>query len=170
MRVRAEVTSPVRPGQRVSRAFVRVLVVSGSDVRDEAQLEFPSGRASLRRGSLLEALVEVRLPDAATQGAGGRAFDERAYLERRGVQVVLAARSVRLVGSRGGLGGLSDRLRESIRASLALGVDEGQRALVRGIVLGEDEGIDDEWRDLFRSSGLFHLLRKYRKGRTWLTT
>ena len=35
VRVRAEVISPVRPGQWVSRAFVRVLVVSGQEVRDK---------------------------------------------------------------------------------------------------------------------------------------
>lgn len=158
VRVRAEVTSPVRPGLRVSRAFVQVLAVNDSGVRNTAQLEFPAGRVSPRRGSVLDALVDVRLPDAPREVAGGRAFDEGGYLERRGVQVVLVAHAVDLVGKRGGLGGLSDRLRESIRAPLALGVDEEQRALVRGIVLGEDEGLDEELRQRFRASGLFHLL------------
>ena len=35
---------------------------------------------------------------------------------------------------------------------------EEQRALVRGVVLGEDEALDDELLERFRDSGLFHLL------------
>lgn len=51
VRVRAEVISPVRPGRWVSRAFVRVLAVSGQEVRGKAQLELPSDRAPPRRGT-----------------------------------------------------------------------------------------------------------------------
>jgi hypothetical protein len=50
--------------------------------------------------------------------------------------------------------------------SLAPGLDGERRAVVAGIVLGEDEGLDQVLRDDFRASGLYHLLSKSTKGGT----
>ncbi len=41
-----------------------------------------------------------------------------------------------------------------------------RRALVAGMVLGEDEGLDAGLRDRFRASGLYHLLTKSRFSRS----
>ena len=60
--------------------------------------------------------------------------------------------------SRGGIGGLADALRRRVDRSLAPGLDGERRAVVAGVVLGEDEGLDQELRDDFRASGLYHLL------------
>src|SRR4029450_3191521 len=44
------------------------------------------------------------------------------------------------------------------RAPRAPGLTGERRALVAGVVLGEDEGLAAELQDRFRSSGLYHLL------------
>jgi competence protein ComEC len=74
------------------------------------------------------------------------------------MHVVLRAGSFRVVGRRGGLGGLADGLRATVARSLAPGLEGERRAVVAGVVLGEDEGLDQELRDQFRASGLYHLL------------
>ncbi len=60
--------------------------------------------------------------------------------------------------ARGGLPGVADRLRLALARSIAPGLEGERRAVVAGIVLGEDEGLDDGLRDAFRASGLYHLL------------
>jgi competence protein ComEC len=71
---------------------------------------------------------------------------------------VLRASTYRVVGRRGGLGGAADRLRAALAGSIAPGLEGERRALIAGIVLGEDEGLDQELKDRFRASGLYHLL------------
>ncbi len=85
-------------------------------------------------------------------------FDERGWLARRGVHVVLHGGDWRIVGRRGGIGGVSDRLRAHVARAIAPGLDGERRALLAGIVLGEDEGLSEELRDSFKASGLYHLL------------
>ena len=41
---------------------------------------------------------------------------------------------------------------------MAPGLEGERRAVLAGIVLGEDEGLSEDLRDDFRASGLFHLL------------
>ena len=59
---------------------------------------------------------------------------------------------------RGGIAGSSDRVRRFLASGMGLGLNNDQRALVRGVVLGKDEALDDELLERFRDSGLFHLL------------
>src|SRR5207253_263409 len=40
----------------------------------------------------------------------------------------------------------------------ALGLRGERRALLEGVVLGDDQGLSDELRQRFRASGLYHLL------------
>jgi competence protein ComEC len=85
-------------------------------------------------------------------------FDERGWLARRGVHVVLHGGGWHIVGHRGGIGGLSDRLRGHVAGAIAPGLEGERRAVLAGIVLGEDEGLSDELRADFKASGLYHLL------------
>src|SRR4029078_11264852 len=64
----------------------------------------------------------------------------------------------RIVCRRGGLSGFADRLRERLSRGMAPGLRGERRAVIAGIVLGEDEGLSEELRARFRSSGLYHLL------------
>ena len=97
--------------------------------------------------------MRVAEPRAAENG-----FDERAWLARQGIHVVLRGGAWRQVGRRGGIAGLGDRLRDRIEHAVGLGADGVRRALVLGVVLGEDEGLPDRVREDFRTSGLAHLL------------
>jgi competence protein ComEC len=70
----------------------------------------------------------------------------------------LRADRFEVIGRRGGIGGVADSVRTAISRSLAGGLDGEKRAVVAGVVLGEDEGLDQELRHRFRASGLYHLL------------
>ena len=153
-----EVTSPVRTGSTRLRMFVRVLELDGVALAEPAQLEAPVSLERPRRGDVLEALVRITLPEGPREGDGERSFDEAAYLARNGIQVVLEAPWFEVTGSRGGIAGASDRVRRFLAAGMGEGMGDEQRALVRGVVLGEDEALDDQLLERFRDSGLFHLL------------
>ena len=148
---RVEVTGPTRKTDFALRVPVRVVRFGELAPSEPARLELPLGRDP-PQGSLLEVVARVARPREAE---GGDSFDERAYLRRQGVHVVLRADWHRVVGRRGGLLGVGDRLRERVEASSARGLDGERRAV---IVLGEDEGLDRELLERFRASGLYHLL------------
>ena len=151
---RLEVTGPVRRSEFALRVPVRVLRFDGLDVREPARLELPPGRAP-PQGAVLELVARVSLPERPTSEDS---FDEASYLRRQGVHVVLKAGWFRVVGHRDGVGGLADRLRHAVGGSLAPGVQGERRAVIAGVVLGEDEGLEPELRESFRASGLYHLL------------
>jgi competence protein ComEC len=93
--------------------------------------------------------------------AGGLlALRERdGWLRRRGVQARLMAERVRATGRRrGGLAGGLDAMRRRAERAVGSGLDPPRAALARGMVLGQDEALEDEVREDFRSSGLAHLL------------
>ena len=115
-------------------------------------LELPVGR-SPPQGAILELHARLKLPRPPSHG-----FDERTWLRRHGVHVVVVGREWRVVGRRGGVGGYADRVRAWLARSLAPGVTGERRAVLEGIVLGEDEGLSPELQDAFRASGLYHLL------------
>ena len=149
-----EVTGPARRSAFAVRVPIRVHRFRSERTDELSRLELPRGRAP-PQGSLLEVVATVRHPRRAEKG---ERFDEAAYLRRQGIHVVLRADGYRIVGHRGGIGGLADVLRRRVDRSLAPGLDGERRAVVAGVVLGEDEGLDQELRDDFRASGLYHLL------------
>ncbi len=153
--VRAEVTGPTRTGEFELRVPVRVRSLAGRAVDEPAQLELPAAERAPPQGAVIEIVARLEAPEAPEEDGG---FDESSFLGRRGVHVVLAAGQYRVVGRRGGLAGLTDRLRESLATSITPGLTGERRALAAGIVLGADEGLDDDLRDRFRASGLYHLL------------
>jgi competence protein ComEC len=147
-----EVTGPAKRSSFSVRVPVRVRRFDMRPLDEPARLDLPAGRAP-PQGALLDIVAEVEAPRPEENG-----FDETSYLRRQGVHVVLRASTFAVVGHRGGIGGLADRTRAVIAGSLAPGVHGERRAVIAGVVLGEDEGLDPELRDRFRSSGLYHLL------------
>jgi competence protein ComEC len=125
----------------------------GVELRERVLLELPAGRAP-PQGAVLDLRARPVAPRGPETG-----FDERGWLERRGIHVVLhASGSWHVVGRRGGIGGVGDRLRAEIGNALSLGTTGERRSLVIGVVLGADEGIDPGLRNAFKASGLYHLL------------
>jgi competence protein ComEC len=142
---------------RVTPWAVRVIADARSfrhrPIRERVLLVLPVGR-SPPRGTILETVVRVdepRLPAA-------NGFDEREWLGRQGIHVVVRGGAWRRVGARGGVAGAGDRLRTTIEQAVARGTEGVRRALVLGVVLGGDEGLPEDVRDSFRASGLAHLL------------
>ncbi len=146
----AVVTAPARRTPYEVRVPARVLRFRERDVSETVQLELPPARAP-PQGAVLSLFAEVVEPEHDED------FDERTFLRRRGVHVILRARDWRIVGSRGGIGGFADRLRRTLVRGLD-GLTGERRAVLAGVVLGEDEGLSEGLRDAFRTSGLYHLL------------
>jgi competence protein ComEC len=151
-RVRAVVTGPARRSRFQIRVQAQVRLLDGVDLREPVLLELPRGR-SPPQGAVIETIAKVARPRPPEDG-----FDEAGYLKRRGIHVVLRGGTWRQVGRRGGVAGVADRLRAQIARTLAPGLEGERRAVLAGVVLGEDEGLSDELRDSFRASGLYHLL------------
>jgi competence protein ComEC len=146
------VTAPARKGRFTVRAQGRVRSFAGRPVDEPVQLELPLGRAP-PQGAILDTLALVRLPRGPSHG-----FDERTWLRRHGVHVVLRLDAWRQTGSRGGLGGLADRIRTRLERSIAPRLAGERRAVLEGIVLGDDSSLSDGLRQDFRASGLYHIL------------
>jgi len=144
--------APARSSQWSTRVLAVTRAFRHAPVHERVLLVLPVGR-SPPRGAILEASVRVAEPRPEEDG-----FDERGWLARQGIHVVLKASSWREVGRRGGLAGLGDDLRDRIERAVSRGAQGTRRGIVLGVVLGEDEGLPAVVRDDFRASGLYHLL------------
>ncbi|HEY3544017.1 MAG TPA: ComEC/Rec2 family competence protein [Gaiellaceae bacterium] len=133
---------------RSSRFALRVRVVvrrwGTLRVHEQALLELPLGRAP-PQGTRLQVLGVLRAPSGF----------ERRWLRLHGVHVVLHASTARVVGRRNAV---ADRLHGWLARSSVPGLAGERRAVLAGVVLGEDEGLSQSLRDRFRASGLYHLL------------
>jgi competence protein ComEC len=152
--VEAVVTGPARHTEFAVRVPAEVRRFGDLGLRERVLLELPVGR-SPPQGSIVALHAQAVEPRSA-RDAGD--FDERGWLARRGVHVILRGGGWTVVGRRGGIGGVSDRLREHLSSALGAGISGERRAVLAGIVLGEDEGLSEDLRDSFKASGLFHLL------------
>ena len=105
------------------------------------------------RGSVLRVTGSLERPRGPQDG-----FDERAWLARQGVHAVLRLRNVRREGMRGGLWGLTDRVRAQALAALApAGRDDAAQVDI-GLAFGGSAGMSQPAVEAFRASGLAHLL------------
>jgi competence protein ComEC len=151
-RAQVVVTAPPRPSSFETRVQVEVHRFGRLRVSEPALLELPGGRAP-DQGDVLDVLGVLKLPKGAEHG-----FDERTYLRRHGIHVVLHGDRWHVTGRRGGLGGLADGIRRFVTRGLARGSSGERRTVLLGVVLGADEGLSQGLRDRFRASGLYHLL------------
>jgi competence protein ComEC len=151
-RMRAVVTGEPRVGAFVQRQFARVRDVEGRPADESVQLDLPLGRAP-PQGAVISLLAVVKAPRGPANG-----FDESRWLRRQGIHVVLKVDGWTVLGRRGGLGGLADRLRRWLRRASSPGLGGERRALVEGVLLGDDGGLSDNLKQEFRRSGLYHLL------------
>ena len=146
------VTGPARRGHFALRVPAQMRRFGRLEISEPILLELPLGRAP-PQGALLEVLGVIALPRGPAHG-----FDERTWLRRHGVHVVLRGDRWRVVGRRGGLGGLADRIHARLARTLAPGLHGERKAVLEGVVLGDDGGLSDQLRQRFRASGLYHLL------------
>ena len=151
-RVSAVITAEPRVGMFNQRVFARVSRFGTRRVDEPVQLEFPLGR-SPPQGGRGRLLAGVRLPRGPSHG-----FDERTWLRRQGIHVVLKVDEWVVTGRRGGVGGAGDRVRGWLRRASSPGLAGERRALVEGVLLGDDNGLTPGLQNAFRRSGLYHLL------------
>ncbi len=151
-RTRVVVTAEPRRGRFDVRAPAVVLRFGTLHVREPALLRLPLQRPP-PQGAVLDGIGRLTPPRPASNG-----FDERKWLRRHGMHVVLRLDAWRVVGHRAGLGGLADRLRAWLAGSVARGLHGERAAVLEGVVLGDDGGLSDSLRQRFRASGLYHLL------------
>ena len=154
------VTGPARRSRFDLRVPAQLRRFGDEVIREPVLLKLPLGR-SPPQGALLELIGELRRPRGPSNG-----FDERTWLRRHGVHVVVHASRWRIVGHRGGLAGFADGLRARLARTMAPGLRGERRAVIAGIVLGEDEGLSEGLRARFRASGLYHLLSGCQVSRT----
>jgi ComEC/Rec2-related protein len=145
-------TGPARRTRWAIRVLAEARSFRGETLSEHVLLLLPVGR-SPPRGTVLETRAQVVAPRPPENG-----FDERAWLARQGIHVVLHGNVWRRLGQRAGITGLGDRLRDRIEEGVGRGTEGLRRAVVLGVVLGEDEDLGDPVRRDFRASGLYHLL------------
>ena len=82
-----------------------------------------------------------------------------AYQRRRGAAAAIEVARLRATGDRrGGPAGIVDAARRRAETGLGRGLADPEAALLRGMVLGQDEQLTAEVRDDFKRSGLAHIL------------
>jgi competence protein ComEC len=146
-RARAVVTGPPRAGRFGIRVPASIRDWGGARVREATVLKLPLGR-SPPQGAIVELVGVLAAPSDF----------ERTFLRRRGIHVVVRTTTWRVIGRRGGLGGLADRIHGYLGRTVGIGLHGERKALLEGVVLGDDGGLSDELRARFRASGLYHLL------------
>jgi ComEC/Rec2-related protein len=149
---RLVVVAPPHRTRFALRVQAHVVRFGLEGVSENVLLELPPGRAP-PQGGVVAAVVTVNRPRGETNG-----FNEAKWLAHHGIHVVARASRWRLVGRRGGIAGVPDRLRTWVLHGATSGLSGERRAIVAGIVLGDDQGLSDELRNRFRASGLYHLL------------
>ncbi|HEY2373084.1 MAG TPA: ComEC/Rec2 family competence protein [Gaiellaceae bacterium] len=139
----------VKEPPRIGRFDVReTSVVRRWDDRplhEPVLLELARTRAPPPQGARLRVIGTLRVPPEY----------ERTWLRRHGVHVVLRASTVQVLRLRGGV---ADRLHAWLARASVPGITGERRAVIEGVVLGEDGGLSDSLKQRFRASGLYHLL------------
>jgi competence protein ComEC len=147
-----EIEEQPRVGQFDVRVRALVLRWDGVRVHEHVLLELRPGRMP-ERGVRLAAVGTLREPRGPSHG-----FDERTWLRHQGIHVVLAVDAWHVAGRRGGLAGFGDRLHAWLEGGVAPGLSGDRAAVLRGVALGETQGMDSTLLDRFRASGLYHVL------------
>jgi competence protein ComEC len=152
-RARIVITAPPRASRFDVRAQGVVVRFGRARVREAVVVRLARAPPRLRQGAILDGIALLTQPKPPKDG-----FDERTWLRRHGIHVVVRLDAPHVVGFRGGLAGWIDSVRRWLAASATARVHGERAALLVGIVLGDDSHIHDTLRQRFRASGLYHLL------------
>ena len=156
MAIDADAVLLERPRAAGRRATAAMRLESGRAAGAKV-LAFTEGawRGPAEPGTLVRARGVARPP---LRGEGS-SFDWPAHLRRRGIAHELELESLAPAGGRRtGVAGAVDAARRRAESAIEAGLPPDKAALMRGMVLGQDEAIDALTRDDWRDSGLAHLL------------
>jgi competence protein ComEC len=146
------VEDPPRAGTFDQRMKVLVLRWGTVHVHEPVLLELPLGR-SPPQGARLELLGELRAPPGPSKG-----FDEATWLRRQGIRAILRGQSYRVVGRRGGVSGVGDRVGRWLSGDTTPGLEGERHDVIEAIVLGRASSVDQSLLADFRATGLYHCL------------
>ena len=145
---RVVVLEPVRE-RRIGPAVARVRLLDGLGAGEQAVLRFAHATTPWPEVGDIVAIEGTVAPLGFAD----------AYQRRRNAHAAIAATRVTPTGTRrGGLAGALDGVRRRAERGLSQGLDPPEAALLRGMVLGEDERLSDDVRDDFKRSGLAHIV------------
>jgi competence protein ComEC len=147
-----EVEEPPRQGSFDQRMKALVLRWGTLRLHEPVLLELPLGRAP-PQGAILRLVGELRAPPGPSNG-----FDEAKWLRRQGIHAVLQGQGWRMVGGRGGIAGVSDRVGRWLAGDTVPDLAGERRGVIEAIVLGRSSDIDPRLLDDFRATGLYHCL------------
>jgi competence protein ComEC len=147
-----EVTEPARQGTFDQRMRAVVLRWGTLRLHEPVLLQLPLGR-SPPEGARLELIGDLRAPPGPSNG-----FDEAKWLRRQGIHAVLQGQAWRIIGRRGGVSGLGDRVGSWLAGDAVLGLKGDRRDVIEAIVLGRSYDVEAELLDDFRATGLYHCL------------
>ncbi len=148
-----ELEEPPRAGTFDQRARAVLLRWGTLRPHEPVYLALPLGR-SPPQGARIGLLGELRAPTGPANG-----FDEATWLRRQGIHVVLRAKSAwRIVGRRGGVYGLGDRVERWLAGDIVRGLTGERRNVIEAIVLGRASLVGTSLLADFRASGLYHCL------------
>jgi competence protein ComEC len=102
-------------------------------------------------------LLEVPL---SFQGETGRVFDYAAYLRKEGIHYVLAEPSVEATGQRTAHAPYTQlyALKAAWIRAVSQGLPEPGAALAGGLVVGAKQSLGEHWLELFRVTGIIHIV------------
>jgi competence protein ComEC len=147
-----EIEDPPRLGTFEQRMKALVLRWGTLRVHEPVLLQLPLGR-SPPQGARLKLLGELRAPPGPSNG-----FDEAKWLRRQGIHAILRGQSYRVLGRRGGVSGVGDRVGRWLGGDTTAGLTGERRDVIEAIVLGRASGVDQSVLDDFRATGLYHCL------------
>ena len=148
-----EVDDPPKAGSFDQRAPAVLLRWGTIRPREPVYLELPLGRAP-PQGADISLLAQLRAPTGPSNG-----FDQATFLRRRGIHVVLRAKGPwRIVGRRGGIYGVGDRVERWLAGDSVRGLSGERRNVIEAIVLGRSGLVGQSLLVDFRASGLYHCL------------
>jgi competence protein ComEC len=147
-----EVEEQPRVGSFDQRMKALVLRWGRLRTHEQVLLQLPLGR-SPPAGARLRLLGELKAPPGPSNG-----FDEAKWLRRQGIHAVLHGQSFRVLGQRGGVAGVGDRVGRWLSADTTAGLQGERRDVIEAIVLGRTSTVDRGLLDDFRATGLYHCL------------
>jgi competence protein ComEC len=147
-----EVEEPPRRGSFDQRMRAVVLRWGRLRLHQPVLLQLSLGRAP-PQGARLELVGELRAPPGLSNG-----FDEAKWLRGQGIHAVLSAQTWRLVGRRGGVSAIGDRVGRWLAGDTVSGLRGERRDVIEAIVLGRSSAMDQALLDDFRATGLYHCL------------
>ena len=137
-------------------ATVDCAAALGESVLLEVAPEEGVSQAELSQGLIVACEVTVQAPD----GPSASGYDQARRLRYQGIEVVLHAEGadpLLVLGRRGGIAGWFDKLRSRAKAHLGLGPDPRVSETLKGLVLGDTSGVDEDWLEAFRRAGTAHM-------------